>query len=567
MKLKILSLLVAMLAVVMLFASCGPTGGGDSTDPGTTPGGQTGGSNEIIVQLYENDNKGELSSGLKRYYAGEDKTVSDPIDELVKDRNTAAETETGVDAKYFYTGDFAWGQSFNDVQGKVNSGASTAPDVYCNFAYDLTSLALRGYFANLLTTSVNGAAVTNHFRFTESDYNPSSSNYFDSAAGEGYFFDYMKSLAFANSNGKYDKMYCLASDYTIDVLRAFLVMPVNVQIMNTVQLATNDYATDRDNDGDFDINDFYDLVWDGEWTYDVLAAFANSVYVGNENGGANTDMQDTTIGAAFGRSSGLTAAGLLYTTSVQIIDRNVATGSYAYLENNEDLIAFANKLNDLFSNNQANGICSATTGDMQSAGLIQSAASQGDIAGIRAKFAQNGVLFGGIIALGSVESTEFQGLNSTTGFGLVPVPVYKAGDEYLTLVHNIARIVAISKTTTEFEQCTKFLNYQSTNSAEIIETYYSSQLAAAVSGNANNAKMLTYIRNHVRDCFDKTYEDVISSYMSSNGDEEADTNKWHILLRNAKYMYTGIGGDYSSIYTVKQGHLTTILGVWAGLSN
>lgn len=566
MKLKILSLLVAMLAVVMLFASCGG-GGDDPADPGTTPGGQTGGSNEIIVQLYENDNKGELSSGLKRYYAGEDKSFSDPIDELVKDRNTAAETETGVDAKYFYTGDFAWGQSFNDVQGKVNSGASTAPDVYCNFAYDLTSLALRGYFANLLTTSVNGAAVTNHFRFTESDYNPSSSNYFDSAAGEGYFFDYMKSLAFANSNGKYDKMYCLASDYTIDVLRAFLVMPVNVQIMNELGSGANDYATDRDNDGDFDINDFYDLVWDGEWTYDVLAAFANSANVPGTGDNANTDMTDTRIGAAFGKSSGLTAAGLLYTSSVQIIDRNVATGSYAYLATNQDLIDFATALENLFKENEANGICSATTGDMQSAGLIQSAASQGDIAGIRVKFAQGGVLFGGIIALGSVESTEFQGLNSTTGFGLVPVPVYKAGDEYLTLVHNIARIVAISKTTTEFEQCTKFLNYQSTNSAEIIETYYSSQLAAAVSGNANNAKMLTYIRNHVRDCFDKTYEDVISSYMSSNGDEEADTNKWHILLRNADYKYANIGNDYNEIYTVKQGHLTTILGVWAGLSN
>ena len=561
-----------MLAVVMLFASCGPTGGGDNTN---TPGGgdQTGGgnnasNNEIIVQLYENDNKGELSSGLKRYYAGEDRNASDPIDDLVRDRNTAAETETGVDAKYFYTGDFAWGASFQDIQNKVKSGSSTAPDVYSNFAYDLTSLALRGCFANLLSTSVNGAAVENHFRFTDADYNPTSSNYFDSSASEGYFFEYMKSLAFANTSGKYDKMYCLASDYTIDVLRAFLVMPVNVSVMSGVGMGANEYATDRDNDGDFDINDFYDLVWKGEWTYDVLAAFANSAYVGNANGGDETDMQDDVIGAAFGRSSGLTAAGLLYTSSVQIINRNVATGSYNYLETNQDLINFANKLNELFANNAANGICSATTGDMQTAGLIQSASSQGDIAGIRKKFSENGVLFGGIIALGSVESAEFQTLNAGSGFGIVPVPVYKAGDEYLTLVHNIARIVAISKTTTEFEQCTKFLNYQSTNSAEIIDTYYTSQLAAAVSGNANNAKMLTYIRNHVRDCFDKTYEDVISSYMSSMGDEEADTNKWHILLRNQGYMYTGIGGDYNSIYVTKQGHLqNTVLPEWAKLAN
>ena len=135
----------------------------------------------------------------------------------------------------------------------------------------------------------------------------------------------------------------------------------------------------------------------------------------------------------------------------------------------------------------------------------------------------------------------------------------------VSLVHNIARIVAISRSTTEFEECTKFLNYQSTNSAEIIDAYYNNELAAAVAGNANNGKMLTYIKNHVRDCFDKTYEDVISSYMTANGDEEADTNKWHILLRNNKYMYENIGGDYNSIYTVKQGHLQSILGVWAAL--
>ena len=29
------------------------------------------------------------------------------------------------------------------------------------------------------------------------------------------------------------------------------------------------------------------------------------------------------------------------------------------------------------------------------------------------------------------------------GFGIVPVPLYRTGDEYLTLVHNLARIMSI----------------------------------------------------------------------------------------------------------------------------
>jgi hypothetical protein len=55
--------------------------------------------------------------------------------------------------------------------------------------------------------------------------------------------------------------------------------------------------------------------------------------------------------------------------------------------------------------------------------------------------------------------------------------------------------------------------------------------------------------------------------MSSMGEEE-NTNKWHILLRDAKYMYANIGGDYNSIYVAKQGHLqNTILPDWAKLAN
>ena len=188
------------------------------------------------------------------------------------------------------------------------------------------------------------------------------------------------------------------------------------------------------------------------------------------------------------------------------------------------------------------------------------------------------MLFGGIIAVGSLEEQVYQGMSDNSdGFGIVPVPVYRAGDEYLTLVHNIARIVAISASTTEFEQCTAFLDYQSTNSQQILDAYYKQELVARVStglaGNQNK-KMLTYIRNHVRDCFDKTYEDVISSYLKGNGDSNAEKNRWHQLLQDNGYIYSGIGGDYESHYRTKNGELRGtdpnkiggILEVWYNLS-
>ena len=86
--------------------------------------------------------------------------------------------------------------------------------------------------------------------------------------------------------------------------------------------------------------------------------------------------------------------------------------------------------------------------------------------------------------------------------------------------------------------------------------------------------MLTYIRNHVRDCFDKTYEDVISSYLKGKGDTSAEANRWHNLLMTNKYMYSGMSVSYESHSVTKNAELRGndpdaiggILKVWYDLS-
>lgn len=579
MKLKILSLLVAMIAVICLLASCvgnSGTGGGngDGTGGGNGGGNGTGevgeyywGSSNILIELYENDNSGELSSGLKRYYAGKDESAHAEIDQLVQARNNDATTVTGVKPDYTYKNQFAWGQSFAEIQELINSGSSSAPDVYCNFAYDLTSLAIRGYFANLYTNTndefVSYGKGQNYFTFTEDDYVGVGDTYFDSEAGQGYFYDYMQSLAFVNPNGEYDKMYCLASNYCVDLVRAFLVVPVNVKMMNDIDLKNS--TGDEDGDGDFDVEDFYKLVWDGRWTYDVLAQYCNAVFVDNGDVAGVSDINDT-LGAAFGRQSGLTSAGFLYTSSAKIINRVVENGkhTYVYPETNTDLVNLGLALENLFSPEKskygASGITSVTKSDISGAGLnVGSSDNVGELVGIRQQFANNKMLFGGIIAVGSLEEQVYQDMSDKSlGFGIVPVPVYKSGDEYLTLVHNLARIVAIGRNTTEFEQCTAFLDYQSTHSKDILDAYYTQELVARTSGGLagnQNKRMLTYIRNHVRDCFDKTYEDVISSYLEGNGDKQAMNNRWHVLLQSNKFIYSGLSVDYSAFRVEKNAYL------------
>ena len=92
MKTKIFWLVVALMLVVGVLASCG---GGGNTPGGNTPGNTPGGTpddepvgnpeitydydwqqTEILVKLTNSSNKNELSSGCKRYYAGQDSNLA-----------------------------------------------------------------------------------------------------------------------------------------------------------------------------------------------------------------------------------------------------------------------------------------------------------------------------------------------------------------------------------------------------------------------------------------------------------------------------------------------------------
>ena len=570
MKLKLLSFLVAVLAVMMLLASCDFGGQGQ----GQGGGGETikgddkypWKSAEILVQLYGNTANNELSSGLKRYYAGTDSGAFEEIDTLVRERNTMAKGKTKVDAKYSYEDGLGWGASIDTIQTLAKSGTASAPDVYCNFAYDMTSCALRGCFANLLANTNKSTSTMvgggNFFKFAEDGYVGTSENYFDSNAGQGYFFDYMQSLAFKNAQGKYDKLYCLASNYCTDLVRAFLVVPVNISMLEEIDIKAS--TGDTTGDGKFDLQDFYEDVWDYKWNYDALAKLSQAVFQDTSSAVSGADIGDT-LGFAAGKSSGLTGSGILYTTSVKIIEKvknTDGTFTYAYPTENKDLVAISDALAKLFGENSGMGICTIDSAQAKAQGY-----SDGELVAIRSRFSENKVLFGGVIAVGSLEDEVYQKMNTGKGFGIVPVPLYRDGDKYLTLVHNIARIVAVGIGTSEFSQCSAFLDYQSRNSAKILEQYYTEDLTAKVEGGAageHNKNMLNYIRNHVRDCFDKTYEDVISNYQLKN-DKQAQSKRWHSVLYTNGFIVSDMSTRYKQFYPEKQGLLEEVLAEWAAL--
>ena len=561
MKTKILCLVLALVSAVAMLASCDALLGGGAKDPNKE---YDWDETTLLFQMTKNSNGSELSSGCERYYAGEG-NKNETIDGLIDTRNAASLAKAKVNVKYSYLDDgkaeYAWGQNVDTIVTQALAGGATAPDMYCNFAYDMMAAAIKGAFANLYSTKYDSNKNTkgeNYFRFTEDDYDPSIDNYFDSTAGEGYFVGYMNSLSLSPN----EKAYCLASDYCTDLVRSFLVVSVNIQLLNQVKTDAN--VVDKNLNGSYDIEDFYRMVWEDEdWTYDMVAAISKNIAEdlnSNNNvlGGAH-HLGDK-LGFAAGKGSGLTASGLLYTTDVSIIDRD----TLEYPAENEGLTTFATKLSEFFLNNKSNGI--AVVDDAEAKAL--NSAYTDDLIGIREEFAKGNILFGGIVAVGSLEDDVYQNMKANGGFGIAPVPLYRkasTANPYRTLVHNIARIVAISVTASDtFEMCTAFLNEQSMNSANILNEYYNVNLAKVVSGDAGtwNVKMLVYIRNHVNDCFDKSFEDVINDY-----DQSGKNVVWHNYLKSLGYAATQLSTTYKEEFTNKNNAFNKVKEAWNRLTD
>ena len=576
MKTRIFAFLMVIVLLVPTFTSCNlinkifKRDGKDKNDDPTNEGGYPWANTEIVYSINEDSDTDQLPSTSRRYLAGvlEDSELADHsrVDDYVAERNEAATKQTGVSVKYQYLpdgGNYGWGNNIQYIYREATGGAADAPDVYVNFVYDMVAASLKGAFANLYSTTMHGeghwlsASEYNYFKFED------DRAYVDT--GVDYMYEYMRSLTLSKH-----KMYCLSSDYFVDMVRAFLVVPVNIEMLNGIQMSNKEGAanSDRNGDGIFDIQDFYALVWAGEWNYETLADLANAVTV--QTGDVEGVGLDDTIGFALGTGSGLPASGMLYTTSITIVKREfngsdyeysypnmkqTAAGQFAFDDASEDatfeqLDTFCKNLADLVDNN---GVITVSGDDAKTAGYANEPEA------IRKKFANNTLLFGGVIVLGGLEHQDYIDMKGEgkKGYGIVPVPYYHtdlADDEtYLTQIHNNGKIGAISIGTKKFAQCTAYLNYQSTNSNKVLNEYYDYKLKSTVQviDAACNVEMLQYIRYNVRSSFDKAFEDALGEFykLQTGGTSEAD--KWHTMIKNADFQLTDIRAQYASVVATK----------------
>ena len=539
----------------------------------------------IRISISESSDSQQLRSSARRYLAGDLSQTEgggDKVDVFVSDRNSAAREFTGVSPEYRYLPDtamYAWSQSIAYINAQVTSGDVETPDVFVNFVYDMVTCSLLGNFANLRSTTMyeDGHELyeQNYFQFV----NPTEETPVDDFGlyedtGKGYMYDYMQSLTLSKA-----KMYCIASDYFIDAVRASMVIPVNIEMLETYIAATSTYGqwnSDRaetfDKDGNvetaYTIEDLYELVYAGGWNYDALAKFSEAV-AGTEGEGKITDTEGR-LGFALGADTGLPASGMLYSTPIVIVNReyDVTTGDYTYsypytqknadgtysfyedLDNPDDtfdeLVDFYDRLSTLMG---TNGIITAS---LEKDGVHSTES-------VRDAFVNGRLLFGGITLLGGLEQEDYATLNGEgkSGYGIVPVPLYKetlGAEDYITQLHNNAKVGAIAFSTKNFAQCTAYLDYQSTHSYDILTEYYNSTLSKIVEEGSigSNTEMLQMIRANVRSSFDKAYEDALGEFYKGQTGGTSDEQKWHNIIKAANFeIGQGMRREYSEVVGLK----------------
>ncbi|MBQ8381239.1 MAG: InlB B-repeat-containing protein [Clostridia bacterium] len=486
---------------------------------------------DLLFQMTLCSNNQELSSGCERYLAGKYDN-SEAIDTLIAQRNENAYINTSVEVTYLWniTDDaatYGYSKNINRIFEEVSNKTKNTPDMYCNFITDMLCTSLKGSFANIYSRQ-HGSG------------NYAGANYFD-LHHDGYMSSYMASLTL-----DCNKIYIVASDYFIDLIRAFFIVPVNVNVYNSI---AGDMVEDYNEDGMKNIEDFFYEVQDLKWNYDRVAQYAAKAYkTGMSNCSGDEQINDQ-LGFVLAQN-GLPAAAMVYSSSVSIVTKPAGSDAsgYSYPAENPELDALTKKLSWLFDQT---GVMCVTSSD------ARSIEEKTPLLGVRKQFTSGKILFGGVIILGNLEYEAYQEMKKGNkgGFGVVPVPAYKQGDEYRTQIHVVGRAGGIAFCTSKFVQCSAFLQYQTEHSKEIVDHYYNYNLTYdTASGLDGNIEMVEYIRSNLGSGFDKLFEDAIGFYYEDT-QPGAEQNRWHTLIVTAKFQMDNMSDIYKSLIGAKQTNL------------
>ncbi len=287
---RVLALILATLSLLAVVVAC---------DQGGNKGGNEGGSN---VENSEYDINGRLNDRLPGdlNYKGEEINVmywsdvenlefeveavtGNNVSDAIFDRNNRIEDRLNVDLKWNGVPGNANNRTgfVRMVQSYADAGAGSA-DIIATYSRTAGTLAVQGLLIDLAT-------IKDSYVDLEMPWWPSQM---------------VETVSFGNANGT--SYYFLTGDISTNVLHMMHCIYINKDLLNRL---------------DRNIDDLYQMVYDGEWTLDALIELTSGVYLDLD--GNNTKSKGDRYGL-IGRSYVLDA--FYIGSNMKYIDSNQEAG-------------------------------------------------------------------------------------------------------------------------------------------------------------------------------------------------------------------------------------------------
>ncbi len=493
---------------------------------------------DLIFWIHDTNHNNELLAGNRAFLAGDTKWTAGhslelndtDILEAVKTRNSTAQRITKTSVTYNYGTNLGWGKQMPEIITLVNSGDAATPDAFAGFTYDMVGAQVNGVFKNIKGNE--------YFAFNSAKYDPTKDE-------KGYFWDYMQSMTFSTQG-----MFLIASNYSVDIVRAYFVTPISRTLLKKTGLSDEKMV---------------EMINNKQYTWSLIAdmtdgnAEKNITGIATPGADGTYDFKKTNEGAVWGmgfvNGSKMAFAGVTYANDYNIISRTLdpSTGDYVYSYN---VTADAN--GDIPYPKMVKDFAQILGG---SDGIINVASnsyvgSTNDVACVSLAFTEGRMLVGGVQLLGYIESTDFRNMweGSEGGFIVAPMPLYHEGDEYRTVVHNLATVIGIAKSSTKLDQMAAFLNYQSTHSEDILNDYYNWSLAYGTAGAFEaNIEIIKEMRNHLVYAIDKITDDVLSLTKAFAGTDFKDLGdvRYHAMFQASYKNNTDVTALYRTLAPLK----------------
>ena len=369
------------------------------------------------------------------YTKGPDNAAtSEPIAKKVLARNKKVGEDLGITLNYT-TVDLWYNDIMPYLEVLLAGDGSDAPDVFHNDVYAMSKALLSGYLWNVSDPGYDakGNEVKSYFDF-DSDC---------------WYKDYMEGATYSK-----DKMYILAGDYNLDMIRYAWVFFVNINLWD----ASFGSLSEEDGWGFNTYESVCEYIEDtGDWFYDDMITLSTIAH--NDAGGSTqgkTDVNDAQIGCVLNdnyyRMFFLCSGNSLYewTKNGKTCAPGEGTPSFIGLNDIGDIVDVGNKVTEIYN---TKGVLPRVDG------------VDGHV-----KLFMDGKAVMGMLYLGEMESDQMRGTSFQRG--ILPFPSYSTKAEITTMVHDQAEVDCILNNATSFAMASAFLQYVNEQSGDILNMYY-----------------------------------------------------------------------------------------------